>query len=118
MIRTALALAAVSLALFAPAAADAAPTAEASKSCSVGNSRGYGTTYVLSIKASGVSCRKAKNVVKAFHACRPGRSGRCSRVDGWSCSENRFNRSSTQYSSRVTCRKGGKTVKHTYVQWI
>jgi hypothetical protein len=119
MIRTALALAAASIALFAPAAADAAPTAEASKSCSVGTGRGYGTTYVLSIKASGVSCRKAKRVVKAFHACRPGKSGRCSRVDGWSCSEDRFNRlRGQQYSSRVTCRKGGKTVKHTYQQWI
>jgi hypothetical protein len=117
MIRTALALAAASLALFAPAA-DAAPTAQASKSCSVGNSRGYGTTYVLSIRASGVSCRKAKSVVRAFHDCRPGKSGRCPRVDGWTCSENRFNRSSTQYNSRVTCRKGGKVVKHTYTQWI
>jgi len=118
MIRTALALAAASLALLAPTAADAAPTAQASKACSTGDGEGFGTTYVLSIKASGVSCRKAKRVVKAFHACRPGKSGRCSRVDGWSCSENRFNRSNTQYSSRVTCRKGGKVVKHTYTQWI
>lgn len=118
MIRTALALAAVSLALLAPAVADAAPTAEASKSCSVGTGRGYGTTYVTKISARGVSCRKARSVVRAFHECRPGRRGRCPRVNGWRCSEDRFNRLPTQYSSRVTCRKGGRTVKHTYVQWI
>ena len=118
MIRTALAVAAASIALFAPAAADAAPTAEASKSCSVGDGEGFGTTYVTSISARGVSCRTARKVVRAFHECRPGKRGRCPRVNGWSCSVRRFNKIPTQYSSRVTCRKGGKVVKHTYTQWL
>jgi hypothetical protein len=102
-------------ALAPPAVADAPATA--SKSCSVGNSRSYGTTYVLSISASGTSCRSARRVIRAFHGCRPGKSGRCGRVSGYSCSESRFNKSSQSYDSRVTCRNGGRTVKHTYTQF-
>ena len=93
-----------------------APAASA-KGCRVGDERSYGTTYVLSIKVSGTSCRSGRKVIRAFHACRPGRSGRCSRALGYSCSESRFNKSATSYDSRVTCRKGGKRVKHTYTQF-
>ena len=91
--------------------------ATASKSCSVGNSRSYGTTYVLSIRASGTSCRSAKRLIRAFHGCRPGKSGRCGSVSGYSCSESRFNKSRQSYDARVTCRNGGKVVKHTYTQF-
>jgi hypothetical protein len=93
-----------------------APAASA-KSCRIGDERSYGTTYVLSITASNTSCRAARRVIRAFHACRPGKSGRCSGVRGYSCSENRFNKGPGSYDSRVTCRKGGKTVKHTYTQF-
>ena len=103
-------------AALAPAAMADAP-ATASKSCSVGNSRSYGTTYVLSIRASGTSCRSARSLIRAFHGCRPGKSGRCSRVSGYRCSESRFNKSSQSYDSRVTCKRGGNTVKHTYTQF-
>jgi hypothetical protein len=102
-------------ALAPPAVADA--PARASKACSVGDQRSYGTTYVLSIRASGTSCRSAKRLVRAFHGCRPGKSGRCGRVSGYSCSESRFNKSRQSYDARVTCRDGGKTVKHTYTQF-
>jgi hypothetical protein len=37
-------------------------------------------------------------------------------VSGYSCSEKRT-RGPTQYDSNVTCRKGDKTVKHTYTQF-
>jgi hypothetical protein len=97
-------------------AAGADPIATASKSCGVGNERGYGTSYVLSINASGTSCRSARSLVKAFHACRPGKSGKCPRVKGYSCSERR-NEGRASYDSRVTCKKGGNTVKHTYSQF-
>jgi len=110
-----LAVLAACAALAPPALADAPATA--SKTCSVGNSRSYGTTYVLSIKASGTSCRGARSLIRSFHDCRPGKSGKCSRVSGYSCSESRFNKSSQSYDSRVTCTKGGKTVKHTYTQF-
>jgi hypothetical protein len=104
-------------AAFAPAASADGPAATASKSCGVGDSRSYNTTYVLSISVKNTGCRSGKSLIRSFHSCRPGKSGRCSRVKGYSCSESRFDRIRTQYSSRVTCRKGGRTVKHTYQQF-
>jgi uncharacterized membrane protein len=106
---------AVSLAALAPTAA-ADPVATASKTCGIGDSRSYGTSYVTSIKATGTSCRNARKLIRAFHACRPGKSGKCPSVKGYSCSERRT-RGATQYDSNVTCRKGSKTVKHTYTQY-
>ena len=95
-----------------------APAASA-KGCSIGNERSYGTTYVTKISVSGTSCRSARTVVRAFHACRPGAKGKCSgRPKGYSCSESRFNKGRTSYDSNVTCRKGGRTVKHTYTQFL
>ena len=115
----ALAVVAAAAALIAlPPAASAAPQASAAKSCEIGNSRSYGTTYVLTINVSHTSCRSGKRLIRAFHACRPGKSGRCGSVKGYSCSERRFNKGRTSYDSRVTCRKGSKTVKHTYTQFI
>ena len=101
-----------------PAAANADQSARAARSCNVGDVRGYGTTYVLGIRASGVSCRRARTLVRAFHACRPGKSGRCARVSGYRCSERRFNKLSQSYDSRVSCRSGDRTVKHTYTQFL
>ena len=103
-------------ALAATASADA-PDATASKGCSVGDSRSYGTSYVLKISVSGTSCRSGKSLIRAFHDCRPGKSGRCGRVKRYNCSESRFARISTQYSSRVTCKRGDRVVKHTYQQF-
>jgi hypothetical protein len=104
-------------AVLAPAASADSPSATASKSCGVGDSRSYNTTYVLSIAVRNTGCRAGKRVIRSFHACRPGKAGRCPRVKGYSCSERRFDRIRTQYSSRVTCRKGGRVVKHTYQQF-
>ena len=67
--------------------------------------------------SGGPTCRGAKELIKSFHACRPGKSGRCPRVAGYRCSENRFNAQQSSYDSKVTCRKGGRTVKHTYTQF-
>jgi hypothetical protein len=103
------------LALAPTASADTSATA--SKSCRVGDSRSYNTTYVLSISVSGTRCRPGRKVIRAFHSCRPGKSGHCSGVLGYSCSERRYDKIRTQYSGRVTCTKGGKTVKHTYTQF-
>jgi uncharacterized membrane protein len=114
-ILTALALAAAFTAAVAPTAG-ADPVASASKSCSVGDERSYGTTYVISISVSGTSCRSGRSLIRSFHDCRPGKSGKCPSVKGYSCSERR-EKGPTQYDSRVTCRKGSKTVKHTYTQF-
>ena len=94
------------------------PVATASKSCSVGDERSYGTTYVLSISASNTSCRNAKKLIRAYHACRPGKAGRCPSVAGYRCSERRFNKSPQSYDSDVTCKRGSKRVRHTYTQFI
>jgi hypothetical protein len=103
-------LAAVAIACLVPATASA-------KSCDVGNTRGYGTTYVLEIAAKGVTCSKAKALIRAYHDCRPGKKGKCARVDGYSCSERRFNQSPQSYDSEATCKKGAKRVTHTYTQF-
>jgi hypothetical protein len=97
--------------------AGADPVATASKSCSVGDERSYGTTYVLKISVSNTSCRNGKKLIRAYHACRPGKSGKCPSVSGYSCSERRFNKGVASYDSNVTCKKGDKTVKHTYTQF-
>jgi hypothetical protein len=117
LIRAGTALAVLGSLLVLPAAGSAGPSAEASGSCRVGNSRSYGTTYVLSISVKGVSCRRGRRVIRAFHACRPGQAGRCGRVRGYSCSESRFNKGPSSYDSRVSCRRGGKRVRHTYTQF-
>ena len=107
--------------LAVPVAAQAAPTATAAKTCNIsGKERSLGTSYVLSLKASGTSCGKAQKLVKAFHACRHenGKAGRCSRrVKGYRCSEQRLNKIKTQYDSKVSCKDGGKRVSHTYTQF-
>jgi len=103
-------------AVLAPSAAAAEPVATASKSCDPGDERSYGTTYVIAINVSNTSCRAGKRLIRSYHACRPGKSGKCPSVKGYSCTEKR-NSGRTQYDSNVTCRKGGKTVKHTYTQY-
>ena len=107
------------VALAAPASAAAAPTAEAAKRCDIGAGTGYGTTYVTSIRVSGTSCRSGKRVIKAYHACRPGRSGRCDRrVRGYRCNEGSRDKSPVQYDAKVVCRNGGNVVTHRYTQNI
>lgn len=108
--------AAVAALCAAAVAVSASPAA--AKSCDVGNTRSYGTTYVVAITVSGVSCSKGKSVIRAYHACRPGKAGRCPSVAGYRCSERRFNKSPQSYDSEVTCKRGSKRVRHTYTQFI
>jgi hypothetical protein len=105
-------------ALTAPSSAAAAPTAEASRTCDVGRSTSYGTTYVLSITTRYVRCARAKDLVRAFHRCRQGPRGRCASVWGYSCSEYRFNKSALSFDSRVRCARSGKVVRHRYTQFL
>lgn len=78
-------------------------------------------SYVTSIAAKGVSCVKARQVVKAYHACRKasgGVSAKCSRrVLGFSCREGRRQSvPGVQYSVGVSCIKGSSKVNSTYTQ--
>jgi hypothetical protein len=99
----------------AMSSASAAPV-EAARKCSA-NYR-LGSTYVTSLSTRGVSCRKGKRVVAAFHECRKrkGARGRCASAAGYSCSEGRRTGIRTQYDSRATCKRGAKRVSHSYTQ--
>ena len=100
----------------APAAGDDGPTATAAKRCGVKNSQSYGTTYVLWIRARRTGCRRARERVRAFHACRSGATGHCPNLGAWNCSENRGPSTSYTYYSTAKCKKGRKVVKHRYQQ--
>lgn len=97
----------------------ALPAASQARSCGIrGDERDLGATYVTSVKARKISCSGAREVVRAFHACRRdrgGADGRCKRFSGWRCREKRVS-SPTQYDSRAKCRKGGKRVIQRYTQ--
>ena len=114
-------IAAVALAAAVPAASNAAsPVAHASKGCGVGNTRGYGPTYLLKLSVSHTSCRNGKSLVRAYYNCRKrhgGRKGHCSGVLGYRCSEHRFDKIPSQFSARVSCSKGGRHINHTYEQF-
>ena len=106
-------------ALAAPAAAGADATGQAARTCSVsGKERRLGATYVTSVRAYGLSCRSALSLVRDFHRCRRSRGGadgRCPRVNGYRCAEDRTS-SPTQYDSRATCRRSGRRVVQRYTQ--
>ena len=103
----------------APAAGDG-PTATAAKSCDVKGERSYPTNYVLWIRARHVSCRKARERVRAFHRCRKagskGARGHCPNLGRWNCTENRTYGTGSFYSV-AKCKRGRKVVKHQYNQW-
>ena len=119
MLRVLLAATIAALLLAAPSIA-ADPVATAAAKCSVkGKERSLGTTYVSSVRVSGVGCRRALRLVKAYHRCRHergGADGRCPRVDGWRCRERHLLTSATQYDSRATCRKGSRRIVQRYTQ--
>ena len=104
------------LALLAAAPAHAATTCDLKR-----DGRKLGATYVTSLKATQVSCAKAKRVVKAFNVCRKahgGADGTCtSSVQGFRCTEKRGAAIPTQYSSRVTCRSASRRVQFAYTQF-
>lgn len=109
-------LAALAFAFAAPAA-QAEPAASVSASCSIkGNFPP--ASYVTSISGTRVACSKARKVVKAYHACRGKKAGKCSRkVLGFKCREGkRQTVPGVQYSARVACSKGKAKVNSSYTQ--
>jgi hypothetical protein len=106
-----------------PAGAQAAsgPEAVAAKACSLaGKTRSLGPTYTTSLSVTRVSCSKGRSLVKDYYHCRldnGGKRSRCGGVSGYKCSERRSNVIPTQFDASVTCKKGRKTVKHTYTQF-
>jgi hypothetical protein len=97
-----------------PAAAHGA----SARTCDIsGKERKLGTTYVTSLKATGVSCASAEKFVKAFHKCRHrhGKAGRCARLSGYRCTERRES-IPTQYDSKATCTNGHRRIVQVYTQ--
>lgn len=108
------------LALVVGLAQHAAP-AEA-RGCSLaGKERSLGPTYTTSLSVRRTSCRTGYRVVRAFDRCRKhhhGKAGHCRhKVRRFRCREHRFDRISTQYDSKVTCKRGKRRVRFTYTQF-
>jgi hypothetical protein len=76
-----------------------------------------GSGYFTSLKVSGVSCSTGKKVMLAHYRCRTkhGKTGRCSSVSGYRCSEKRRS-IETEIDATVTCKRGSKKVIYSYQQ--
>jgi hypothetical protein len=107
-------LAALAIALLA-----GAPPARAA-SCAASNlPRGDG--YITSLTVTKVGCRTGRRVALAYYRCRrrKGKAGRCTaRVLGYGCRETKRVRTASppEINARVSCRRGARTVVHTYQQ--
>jgi hypothetical protein len=119
-VRTSALLAFVALLALATAggAVAGSPVAHAAGKCHLSNhDYGHlGASYVTSLSVKGVSCKTGKSVVRAYHKCRSrgGWMGKCGHAAGYSCSRRILDRSSVAYDAKVTCKRGGKRVVHTY----
>jgi hypothetical protein len=92
------------------------PAAASARSCSPPKYPGDG--YFTSLSVTGTSCATGRSVALAHYRCRikKGIRGRCTtRVLRFSCSERRTS-IATQFEARVTCRRGGARVIHSYQQ--
>ena len=109
------------LALAAVAVLAAIPAGASAATCKLpSDGKGFGPTYLLSLKTTKTSCSQGKAVVKAFHACATAKSpkGRCAKkVRGYTCTERRGAGIPTQFDAQVTCRKGAARVEFAYTQF-
>jgi hypothetical protein len=105
------------LALGATAAA-AGPAAHASRSCAPPKYPGQG--YFTSLQVAHVSCATGRKVTLAHYRCRVkhGRKGRCGSVLHYRCAEGTRRSIPTEYTSRVTCKRGARKVVYTYEQFL
>jgi hypothetical protein len=92
------------------------PVAHAGRACAPPKYPGVG--YFTTLTVSGASCSTGKRLVMAYYKCRvkSGKAGRCHKaVLGYSCHEKR-NSIPTEIDARVTCKRSGATIVHTYQQ--
>jgi hypothetical protein len=109
-LKTALVLALLALAVGAPSAA--------AKSCTAPAYPDEGS--FTSLKATKVTCAKAKTVALGHYRCRTktGPAGRCvSRVEGFACAEVRTSMPG-EISARVTCKKKKRKVSFGFRQTV
>jgi hypothetical protein len=109
------------LALLATAAVAAIPASASAATCKLPpDGKGFGPTYLLSLKTTKTSCTKGKAVVKAFHACATAKSpkGHCAKkVLRYTCTERRGAAIPTQFDAKTSCRRGKAKVDFTYTQF-
>jgi hypothetical protein len=78
-----------------------------------------GEGYFTSLTVKGARCATGSKLALAYYRCRiraGGRKGRCTRtVLGYRCTEKR-NSIPTEIDARVTCKRPGQTIVHTYQQ--
>ncbi len=77
-----------------------------------------GNGYFTSLSVTGTSCATGSRVALAYYRCRvrKGIRGRCTTpVLRYRCSERRTS-IATQFEARVTCKRGGARVVHSYQQ--
>ena len=114
----------VSVAAIAAIPAGAASKAGGAKArtctLSTHEQRHLGASYVQTpLKVKGISCGKAKGVVKDYHACRHhngGADGTCNSVDGFSCHEKILDQGPYQFTAKAACKKGDSKVKQTFIE--
>lgn len=114
--RTMLALAAV-LACAAVAAIPAGASAGSASKSACGLSEAeqgqgaLGSRYVYKLRASNISCDKAKRLLIKVNKCRHdngGRTGSCSGVEGYSCKQKKIDSSPGLFQAKIKCEKGSK----------
>jgi hypothetical protein len=103
----------------AGAIAASAGTTHAARACAAPKYPGSG--YFTSLHVTRTSCRTGRKVALAHYRCRRkhGVRGRCHHaVLHFHCKEHRpsSGQISTQYNSRVTCKRGSRRVVFTYQQ--
>jgi hypothetical protein len=111
-----IAAATVAMATWAGAPAGASPVAHSGRTCSVPKYPGLG--YFTSLTVTGTNCATGSKLAVAYYHCRTrsGTAGSChSTVLGFTCHERR-NSIPTEIDARVTCKRHGETVVHTYQQ--
>lgn len=100
-----LVLLAVSLVALAGTAGASGPRAHSAGTCHVGNSRGYGYSYLTWLWVNRTSCATGRNVAK-HHG----------HLNGWHCKKHTIDNSPVQYDAKVTCKSGRRQVQWTYTQ--
>jgi hypothetical protein len=121
MLRIALVISLVILALGAVSASASGPSASAAKTCSLSLSqqRNSGATYLVQLKVTGVGCSTGLKVEKAWQSCRRATTGHTTcrkRVLGYRSTQKILDSSKTQYDARVVCTSGSRVVTFIYTQ--
>ncbi len=101
----------------------AAPHAETAKvtykACTPAPAAPQPGITIAGVRVASMGCALGKTVTVEYTKCRlaNGATGRCvKKVRGFACFEIRRNNPDGSFAASVTCKKGDKTVKHSYQQ--